>query len=202
MLLLTFWKKNVLKEVREFFWPLLDDTEVIPSTADENLVHIENCNLSKALDLTIRIFDSEEDRRKSIESKAAYLLSSISVATSLVVASNTLITGNSTNHLAIKLSVIISFILSLYTVRTVWFSIKALQRGSYSVLDFSDINKGGDSYLYQKNLISSLVLKVQNNLNTINSKVDDMTMAQEYYKRAIIVIAVYAFLILISYLFF
>lgn len=57
----------------------------------------------------IKIFDNEEERRKSIESKAAHLLGSISIATSLVISSTSLITGkDSINPLAIKISVIIS----------------------------------------------------------------------------------------------
>ena len=187
---------------REFFWPLLEPEKKGGNKIDEELeIHITDENLERAFELKSKIYDSEEDRRKSVETKSSLFLSTISVATSIVVASNALITSSEQNNLIVIVSVFISFILTLYTVRTVWFSIKALERGSYSVVGIEDINIKGDKNTYYRNLIICLSKKTKANQDTINHKVDYMTMAQEYYKRAVVVICIYAFLILLFCLF-
>ena len=196
--------KKALINIREFLWPILEgpaDTDRDRDTKDIDLV-ISDENLEEAFKQKLRIYDSEEERRKSIETKASLFISTISVATSIVVAANALVTGNQEFNLPIKASVIITFILSLYAVRTVWFSIKALERGSYYVLGIDDINVKGNKPQFYKHLIRSLQSKTLKNQPQINSKVDYFTLAQEYYKRAIILICVYSFLILVFCLFF
>lgn len=197
--------KRALINVREFFWPLLEKDEVdFRSNENQEAIelNISDENLEEAFKLKSKIFDAEEDRRKSIESKAALFISTISIATSLVVAANTLITSNNDYSIPIKVSVIISFILSVYGVRTVWFSIKTLERGAYDVLNFNDINFSGTKPLYYKHLIQELNRKVIRNQSTINRKVDFFTLAQEYYKRAIILICIYSLLVMLFCLFF
>jgi len=95
-----------------------------------------------------------------------------------------------------------SFVLSVYMVRTIWFSVKTLERGNYDLMGLNDINIKGNKDEYFRHLIICLSKKTKANYNTINSKVDNMTMAQEYYKRGIVTICVYAFLILIFCFFF
>ena len=59
------------------------------------------------------------------------------------------------------------------------------------------INDSNDDYF--KKLIAEITNKIRKNASTINSKVDSMTMAQEYFKRAIVVVSIYAFVILIYF---
>src|SRR5699024_2632073 len=80
------------------------------------------------------------------------------------------------------------FIFIIYISRTLWFSLKTLERKSFytvSVEDFLSQKKEED---YYKELIVRISNKTKKNFNVINEKVDNMTMAQEYFKRAIIVI--------------
>jgi len=198
--------KSKLANFREFFWPILEpepkeDKSKKPQN-DQITIQVDEENLEKAFELKSKIYDSEEERRKSIESKASLFLSTISITTTLVVASSALITGNEENNIAVKVSVLISFILSIYTVRTVWFSVKALERGKYQVMGVDDINVKGDKTEYYKHLIVCLSKKTKANQITINNKVDYLVMAQEYYKRAIVIICIYACLIVLFCLFF
>lgn len=198
--------KKVLIKIREFFWPLLEKAPIESNSqtiVEEDIeLKISDENLEEAFKLKSKIFENEEERRKSIESKAALFISTISLASSIVVAANALITGNQEYNLPVRVSVLISFILSLYAVRTVWFSIKALERGAYSVLDFEDINTAGTKLQYYSHLIREIQKKVNKNQAKINEKVDHFTMAQEYYKRAIIMICIYSFLIVLFCFFF
>ncbi|MBE9661522.1 hypothetical protein [Mucilaginibacter myungsuensis] len=194
--------KKYLKVIREFFWPLLDR---VNDDKTENIKSIElrinSVNLSKALDLEFKISQSENERRNSIESKASSFISTISITTSLVVASNTFTIGNSEYQIAIQCFVTLSFILTLYTVRTVWFSVKALARKGYHVIDINDINISGGEDDYYRSMILRLSKYTQNNEPIINEKVDNLVLAQEYYKRAIVIICIYALSVLIFCLF-
>ncbi len=192
--------KTRLNDIKEFFWPLLETekSSTIVVEAPPFKLQVDEENLDQALILTNKINDVEEDRRKGIESKAALFISTISVATSIVVAANSMIISNSTFGFHVMVSVFISFVLSVYAVRTVWFAVKALERGNYSVLGIKEINFKGSKINFQKHLIDSIVKNKQFNQSTINSKADNMMMAQEYYKRAIIMISVFSLHVLIQ----
>jgi len=187
----TFWLK-----IREFFWPILEpievDSEALPP--DDKIV-IDEDNLDQAFELINKYAEGEEERRKGIESKATLFLSTISIATSLIVASSALLLGNTDKSWPVVATMFLSFILTLYACTTVWFSIKALERGHYVVVGFNDLNFAGDKIAYKKHLILTIKKKTTFNYKTINEKVDNLTMAQQYYKRAIVVICIYAFLL-------
>lgn len=126
-------------------------------------------------------------------------IGTISVVTSVVIGVTSVLVKISDFNIAITLLVFLLFVLTLYMSRTVWFSIKALERKNYysiSVTDFL-INDANDDYF--KKLIAEIANKIRRNSLTINSKVDSMTMAQEYFKRAIVVVSVYAFVILLYF---
>ncbi|WP_179414832.1 hypothetical protein HDF19_19715 [Mucilaginibacter sp. E4BP6] len=197
------WLKAILINFREFLWPMLEPDE--DEDKDENgdkkkkpdlKLHLSDENLTQAFDLLRDVQGAEDDRRKTIESKASLYISTIGVSTSVVVASSALITGNNDNSLVIKISVFLSFILSVYTFRTVWFSVKALDRGAYNLMGIKEINFKGNKNDYDRHLITSLANKITANYDTINTKVDNFILAQEYFKRAIAIICIYAFVIL------
>ncbi|TRW27120.1 hypothetical protein FMM05_00265 [Flavobacterium zepuense] len=191
---LRSWLKKAGYNIREFIWPLLElEPAVTNAPVQEFILDVDDENLDQVLSLATKLSESEDERRKGIESKAALFISTISVASSIVVAANAMVISNTNYGLTIVISVFISFTLSIYAARTVWFAVRALERGSYSVLGPSEINFKGNKQEYQKHLINWLIKRRNNNLKTINSKVDSLTMSQEYYKRAIIIICIYSF---------
>ncbi|RDC56669.1 hypothetical protein DU508_05510 [Pedobacter chinensis] len=192
--------KTRLNNIREFFWPLLEIEKPSPTAIEPPSfkLQVDEENLDQFLVLVNKINDAEEDRRKGIESKAALFISTISVATSIVVAANSMVISNSTFGFHVMISVFIAFILSIYAVRTVWFAVKALERGNYSVLGLKEINFKGSKFNFQKHLVSCLVNNKKYNQSTINLKADMMMMAQEYYKRAIIMISIFSLHVLIQ----
>lgn len=193
----------MLKNIRELFWPLLEKEE--PKSNENDIkpkLYINQVNLEEAYRLNTKFTENEEDRRKSIESKAALFLGSISIVTSLLIAANALLIGNEINHVLVKFSISITFILTIYALRTVWYAIKALNVGAYQVLDFSDINISGDKNEFYLHLIKRQESIIKNNHSIINSKVDNFNMAQAYYKRAIIALSIYSFLILLLCFFY
>ena len=192
---LKFWKNKHFNDFREFFWPLLEPLEKGSIRPKFSLNISDEC-IDTTLEYAKKIYDAEEDRRKGIESKAALFLSTISIATTLIVASNTMIFSKPDTSIASNISIFISVLLSIYTVRTVWFSVKALERGKYHVLGFKDIDIKGNITDYKKKLIVSFATLTRANYDVIDDKVDSLAMAQAYYKRAIVIISIYAFWIL------
>lgn len=195
--------KERLNSIREFFWPLLERSAAKNKVKENIELKIADESLEIAFQQKIKILEAEEDRRKGIESKATLFISTLSVASSLVVTASTLILNNNfdSNRLLIKTSVAISFILALYTVTTIWYAVKALERGTYSVLSINDLNQIGNKNEYLRKLIQRFIRIKLDNQDIINSKVNNVTMAQEYYKRAIVIICIYAFFILLFCLF-
>jgi len=192
---------KIFSTLREFFWPLLEKID-LPGQSDlkpENInVHSEN--LDKALELTFKMYESEEDRNKNVESKSSLFIGTISVVTTVAIGVTTVLVKESEFKFSLCVLVLLLFFLTIYMVRTVWFSIKALERRNYFSLSENDflISATGDEFT--KKLISAIANKTKKNSTTINSKVDNMVMAQEYFKRAIVVVAVYAFVLLFYYI--
>tara|TARA_Y100001968_G_C19373705_1_gene726441 strand:- start:1084 stop:1491 length:408 start_codon:yes stop_codon:yes gene_type:complete len=83
--------------------------------------------------------------------------------------------------------------------RTIWFALKTLERKAYFSISINDflISEKEDDYF--KRLIVEISNKINQNSIVINEKVDNMTMAQEYFKRAIIVVSIYSLIILIYF---
>lgn len=90
-------------------------------------------------------------------------------------------------------------IIIIYLCRVVWFAIRALARNHYHAIGFNDFITEDDSY--RKQLITTLINCAKKNTKVVNLKVDYMTMAQEYFKRAIWTIAIYSVLLMIFVLY-
>lgn len=182
------------KDIREFFWPMLDPLPTDTQAQQEESIDIciHNDNMDVAFDLKMKFTDNEEDRRKGVETKAAMMLGSISLATSLVVGADSFVGPGNYFWARILLKVIL-LVLCIYTVTTVIFAMKCLSRSNYHTLGFDDINVHIAPQNYKRELIIKMHKNLKANQITINEKVDHMVMAQEFYKRSIIVIGLYAF---------
>jgi hypothetical protein len=191
---------KIFKNIREFFWPLLEKGEIPdPPMLNENDISVDSSHLKETLAYAINCYEAESDRIKTVESKSSLFIGTISVVTSVVIGVTSVLVKVSDFNISITLLVFLLFVLTLYMSRTVWFSIKAIERKKYysiSVTDFL-IKDANDDYF--KKLIAEISNKLRRNSLTINSKVDSMTMAQEYFKRAIVVVSVYAFVILLYF---
>ncbi|HHU47745.1 MAG TPA: hypothetical protein GXZ40_07610 [Bacteroidales bacterium] len=193
---------KIFKEIREFFWPLLENDD-IPNQNDKDTmldkddITVASSHLKETLEYAINCYEAESERRKTVESKSALFIGTISVVTSIIIGTTSVLVKISDFNITITFLVFLLFILTLYMTRSVWFSIKALERKNYHSISIDDffINDTSDDYF--KKLIAEITNKTKKNSHTINSIVDNMTMAQKYFKRAIIVVSIYAFSILL-----
>jgi hypothetical protein len=182
-----------IKQIREFFWPVLDPLPVTVEEPEQTIdIHIHTDSLDIAFEFKKKFADNEEDRRKGVESKAALLLSSISLATSLVVGADSFVTTGHALWARIALKIIL-LVLCAYTLATVIYALKCLSRSSYHALGFKDINVRLGPDTYKRELIKKMHQTRKKNQLTVNEKVDSMVMAQEFYKRSVVAIGLYVF---------
>lgn len=76
---------SVFKQVREFFWPLLEKGE--PPKFEELIkdnILVDNSFLPEVFRYTLDCYNREEERRKGIESKSSLFIGTISVVTSVI----------------------------------------------------------------------------------------------------------------------
>ncbi|MDQ0214937.1 hypothetical protein J2S13_001336 [Oikeobacillus pervagus] len=194
--------KELIKNIREFIWPLLDPLE------EHDVLQIgeEDCDweeedLDLMLEYANKYYESEEERKKDVESKSTIFIGTFGVtATILIYLSKDLILNNSVIQSPFMIILIFLMTLSIiYLCRAIWFSIKALQRQNYYRLSFprfmleNNVNK-------KKRLIVKLYNYSKKNSETINLKVDFMTMAQEYFKRVVVLVSLFSILVLGKYL--
>jgi hypothetical protein len=190
---------KTFETIREFFWPLLEKDEGPKSPVSRCTVDVESEKLDMVLELMFKMQETEEDRRKTVESKSSLFIGTISVATTVVIGVTSVLIKESDYKFSLGIMVFLLFVLTIYMTRTVWFSIKALERRNYLCLSKKDIllTEKGDEFT--KKIISTIAYSTEVNSNTTNSKLDSMTMAQEYFKRAIVVVALYAFILIFFY---
>lgn len=108
--------------------------------------------------------------------------------------------SNSDMNVLLAILILLLFVLTIYMSRTIWFSVRVLERSNYHSISATDFMQSGQDDDYYKKIIVEVSNKIARNAQTINDKVDNMTMAQEYFKRAIVVVALYSFVILLLFL--
>ena len=190
-----------MEKIREFFWPLLEKGEtqkVTPLTIED--ITVNNDNIQKVLDYAMKIYESELGRNVAIETKASLFISTLAIITSVVLAITTTLIGQNGFSSVLFILVCLLFFLTIYVLRTVWFAVKVHERKPFNTFYYNDILKNGDEREYSKQLIISIVNKTKKNSLVINSKIDNLVMAQEYFKRAIITLSIYSFFLIIFFI--
>lgn len=193
---------KVFSAIREFFWPLLEKGEVsIPKVLTIEDIKVNGEVLERTFDMAVNDYESEEERTKTVETKSSLFVGTISVVAMLVIGVTTLLVKDGKSIIEydfkyrITILCILLFVLIIYVARTLWFAMQALERKAYETVSAEDYLIEGSKEEYFRKLIVTIVNKTSKNSITINSKVDSMTMAQEYFKRAIGVIVIYSIVI-------
>lgn len=190
-----------MKRIREFFWPLLEKAK--PSTMkvySVDDINVNKDNIEKVLNLAQSTYDQEISRGSSVETKSSLFIGTLSVVTSVVLAVTTALINKNDFSLSLLSIIILLFILIVYMVRTIWFAIKVLERRSFHIIHHDDYLLVDEKADFSKKLIVQLLNKTNQNTSTINSKVNNMVMAQEYFKRALVVLFLYSALLLVFFI--
>jgi cation transport ATPase len=183
-----------LTKIRDIFWPLIDgkaqkrDLTLLKDKCQNIVIGQEDSVLEKAL----KCFEEEEERRKTIESKAAIFVSVITISSTLVLNYTLSILDKNSLTWFEWIQFFLMTVLILYLVRTIWFSIKTMEREKYSSLEVSDYIDASAGRQQKIKLIESIIEITERNAETTNTKVDSMTLAHLYFKRAAFILGFYA----------
>jgi hypothetical protein len=197
--------KKVLKvfiDIRELIWPLLEPLE----ESKQKEINETDCFWnSKEEDFILRYVEkyseSEENRKKEVESKSTIFIGTFGVVTAVLISlTKELILNDSVPVTFSKLLLICMMTLAIiYLCRAIWFSIKALERRKYFTMGFPKfmLNESTDK---KRQIIIMQYNNTKKNQDEINIKVGYMTMAQEYFKRAIVVVATFSVIVFVNYI--
>lgn len=194
-----------LKFLRELVWPLLepDDESLHVKEIDIDKITISSEEYDTAFDLALQYYKDEKERNGKIESKSTVFIGSFGVAATIIIAVTKDIINSNTFSLNINnfFTLLTLTLIVVYLSRALWFSIKALERRGFSSLNCKDFIDKSNNVEYKKNIIFRLINCTRKNYNVINSKADYMAMAQEYFKRAVVIIAVLPIIVFTNVLF-
>jgi hypothetical protein len=192
---------NAFSKIREFFWPLLEKADIQePLLLDESEIILDSSQLKEAYHQSINCYNSEMDRIKTIEGKSSLFIGTLSVTSSIILGITSVYINSSEYNLGSLLLIILLLFLIIYLLRTVWFSVKVLEREGYHTLSTQDFLIKRKDNEYYKKLLTEITNKTRKNSIVINRKVDNMTMAQEYFKRSIFIIPIYAIILFLIYI--
>jgi len=183
-------------EIREYVWPLLDK--------ETNKKRIEKYNddftldnkddISIAYSLALKYYEAEEERKNTVERKAVVFIGVVGLAITILVSSKGIAIEKSGSVSCLSAAILCLII--IYLCRMAWFAVAALKVDVNYTLGYKDILNQNENY--QKNIILQLIKCAQNNFSATNLRVDNLNMAQAYFKRSIATICLYALFLLFS----
>lgn len=193
--------RSLLFRIRELLWPLLESENEIKCNEKTIEECLWNKNEESMILEYIEIYSKrEENRNTKIESKSMIFIGTFSVTIALLTLLIKDINIDSATNTPRQMFLIGAIILIIiYLCRAIWFSIKALERREYHALGFPDF-MFSNSTEKKKKIILKCYNNTKKNQRIINLKVDYMTMAQEYFKRAIFCIGVLSAIEFLSYI--
>lgn len=182
--------------VKDLIWPTLDNQREKKDngiTIDKFTIK-DREKISLAYSLAMIYFENEEKRNDAVERKSIVFIGAVGFVITILIAIIKDLewrvgVGNCINTVVLGL-------LLVYLCRVGWFSVKALQVGTYSRLGYQDFKD--DDADYQKKIIVKLVNYTNKNMEENNKKVDYINMAQKYFIRVIAMVFVYASIIIIG----
>lgn len=194
---------KLLKSIREFFWPILEGESQEPKLIERDDFCCEDNEIDYLLKVAQDYQTGEENRRKEVESKASIFIGTFSVAATIMLSLMKDFMLQGKNAITYIQAIIIT-IMILYLCRAICFSIKALSRKNYSVVGFPKylLNSASSSNntLSEKKrkILIQMINNTRKNQVVINDKVDQMVMAQLFFKRAVVCVCLLAVFVLIK----
>lgn len=90
----------------------------------------------------------------------------------------------------------LAFCICMYMTRVLYLSIRALERSIIFMVNPIDFYKANDQTAYMKKTICQFINATNQNHNPINKKMNYVVAAQRYFKRVLITLGLYAFVLL------
>lgn len=180
----------------DFFWPLLPSwqPQTFPSATEGEIK--ENVDVSAIYNLVEKAYHEEFDRMRVIESKASMFIGTTTFMATFVIGISTFLAKGQSNGLFTMMLAFLAFCICMYMTRVLYLSIRALERSVMFLVNPIDFYKADDQTDYMKKAICQFINSTNQNHNPINKKMNYVVAAQRYFKRVLITLGLYAFVLL------
>ncbi|MGM7756766.1 hypothetical protein [Yersinia enterocolitica] len=184
-----------LKEVRDFFWPVLEkltDEEIRKDqkNLDTDISNIKNANWNEncelAFDEAKKLNELENQRRGSADSKAAIYLTAITALTPVLVSLIPGVISNDKNCIIVVISSFIIFVYALINLlRAALWAFDTLKVSASNRVDINDLVNlwGLGSDKHKEKLTIENLCSVRKNRDGVNRKVTCIKMTHELLLR-------------------
>lgn len=194
---------NILRNIIDFIYPLMPKGK---RESDANLISIESIVgdetiLHEKEKAARQYYQEEKDRVKSIEGKASMFITSSGFLGTVLIGTSNILIGQNDEPVFYKLMLALCLLFFVvYMVSTVIYSIEALKRATYTRPDPTTLITIEKSEQYEKNLVADLLNSTLRNQNIANQKMDNVVMAQRYFRRLMLSVLAFVIVILIHVL--
>ncbi len=194
---------NILRNIIDFIYPLMPKGK---RESDANSISIESIVgdetiLHEKEKAARQYYQEEKDRVKSIEGKASMFITSSGFLGTVLIGTSNILIGQNDEPVFYKLMFALCLLFFVvYMVSTVIFSIEALKRATYTRPDPTTLITIEKSEQYEKNLVADLLNSTLRNQNIANQKMDNVVMAQRYFRRLMLSVLAFVIVILIHVL--
>lgn len=186
---------KVIRSIIDFLWPLLPpmDTPIDYPKASTNDIGATGNSLAAVCSMAEKSYLSENERMRTIESKASMFIGTTTFMATFIVGVSTYL-AKVDDHIGgfYAVMVLLAFLISLYMSRVLYLSIRALERSVVVVVDPLQFYKEANMDEYYKKLICYYINATTHNHKPINEKMNYVVAAQRYYKRVLTTLGLYA----------
>lgn len=193
----------MFRKLIDFIYPLMPKdkrgnvAELIPIDSiagDDKILHEKE----KA---ARQYYQEEKDRVKSIEGKASMFITSSGFLGTILIGTSNILLGQNDGPVLYKLVLALCLLcFVVYMVSTIIFSINGLRSAVYTRPDPTTLITIEDSNQYEKNVVADLLNATLLNQEIANQKMDNVVMAQRHFRRLILSVLAFVFVILIHVL--
>ena len=128
------------------------------------------------------IDEKERERDKTVENKASMFIGSTSIMGAIIIGCANLVSDGTNAYSYVNLCILSFMLILIYCLgRSIIYSILTLRKRTFWYLGIDDLQNTTNKKEHYKKLIKSTIKIIKHNEAVINSKVDSMQTAQEWF---------------------
>lgn len=183
----------MLKLIRNWLWPRLDPLTSQQAIDQRTLIDRQNEKVEQgiwtkksdvALEEARRLFDAEQERRRSADNKAGIYLAAITALIPVLSALFPNLWAHKTDKVFTALSLLVFMCALFYLLRAGLWAFRTIKISGFSQLGPSQIAESWDSENPEEQLAKHLLHSVIDNFSGTNQKLSYIKMTHEYLLRS------------------
>lgn len=178
---------NIFRNTFDFFFPLMPKEEETPEPRKDiqvDDVKGDTNTLKEKVQSAKCYYEEENERNRIIEGKASMFITSSGFLGTILIGTSNILVNQEGGLVPFKILMIVCLLLfAIYMVKTIIFSVKTLTRTKFYRPDPGTLLQEADKDKFIQQLIADYVNSTTNNQEATNLKMDNVVMAQHYFKR-------------------